>query len=130
MTGRALVAVLLLVAAGGALGQSTVYRCGNEYSRSPCRDGRPIDTSESARTAAQRDEALRVAASERKLADDMERDRRGPRRSGRAGGLHRAVEAGHVALKSSPGGKAKKTKKKGTDPADEDFVAVAPKVKG
>jgi hypothetical protein len=129
MTGRGLAAVLLLVAAGGALGQGTIYRCGNEYSRSPCRDGRPIDTSESARTAAQRDEALRVAASERKLADAMERDRRQAEAIKPAAAVYIGTsKPGPSALKSSPGGKAKK--KKRTDAADEDFVAVAPKRKG
>ena len=62
-------AVLLLAAAGSASAQSAVYRCGNEYTRTPCsQGGTMIDTQNSARTAAQRAEAQRVAAAERKLA--------------------------------------------------------------
>ena len=125
----ALALALLLAAAGSAFAQSAVYRCGNEYTRSPCSQGAVIDTQNSARTAAQRAEALRVAAAERQLADDMERDRR------RAQAANRPVPAVDLGpaktappqAKASAAGKSKK-KKKGSD-ASEDFVAVAPKAK-
>ena len=51
-----------------------VYRCGNAYSAVPCPQGRAIDADD-ARTGTQRDEALRLAAEERRRGDDMERSR-------------------------------------------------------
>jgi len=74
--GRALLAALLLAAAGGAGAQAAVYRCGNEYSRMPCSQGMVVDTQGSARTEAQRAEAVRVVASEKQLAGDTAHDRR------------------------------------------------------
>ena len=52
----------------------TVYRCGNAYGPMACPEGRAIDADD-ARTNAQRAEALRLAADERRRGDDMERAR-------------------------------------------------------
>lgn len=129
MIRRALAASLLVVAAGGAVGQGTIYRCGNEYSRTPCSAGRQIDTSESVRSAAQRDEALRVAASERKLADELERDRHRFESMRPAPAVHLGPSKGGTStLKTSTPAKAKKKRKDDAD--DGDFVAVSPKKKG
>ena len=54
MIGRSLAAGLLLGAAGSALAQSVIYRCGNEYSRTPCSLARVVDTRDAARTEARR----------------------------------------------------------------------------
>ena len=51
-----------------------VYRCGNAYGSVPCSQGKAIE-SDDARTARQRDEALRLAAAERRQGDEMERAR-------------------------------------------------------
>ncbi len=51
-----------------------VYRCGNEYTREPCPNGRLVEATDR-RSSAQRAEAGRVAADERRLADDMRRER-------------------------------------------------------
>ena len=131
MSRRAFAAAwLLLAAAGGASAQSAVYRCGNEYTRTPCNQGGTmVDTQNSARTAAQRAEAQRVAAAERKLAEAMERDRR------RAEAANRPVPAVDLGpskpaaphAKASAAGKSKKKKKDAVQ--GDDFVAVVPKAK-
>jgi hypothetical protein len=126
---RTIAALLSLVAASGALAQGTIFRCGNAYSQSPCPDGRTIDPAESARTATQRDEALRVAASERKLADEMERDRRRAEAA-------RPTPAVYIGTSKPSGAQpkasaaAKTKKKRKNEPANEDFVAAVPKAKG
>ena len=63
----------LLVAAPAAFGQG-VYRCGNSYSQLACAQGRLVEVDDS-RSAAQQAEARRVAAEERSLAAQMQRDR-------------------------------------------------------
>jgi hypothetical protein len=130
VTGRILLLGLWLVA-GAVAAQGTVYRCGNEYSLTPCAQGKAVETQSSARSEAQRAEAVRVAASERQLADDMARDRR------RAEAEHRPLGAGSLGPsraassahgKAAPASKAKKKEKsKGSD--GEDFVAVVPAAK-
>jgi hypothetical protein len=76
---RALVALLLAGAFGTAHAAGAIYRCGVDgrivYSQMPCTDGTLIDAADP-RTAAQRAEAMRVAASERKAAAEMERERK------------------------------------------------------
>jgi hypothetical protein len=66
-------ALMFCFALGGAHAQE-VYRCGNVYSQTPCPQGRLVEAAD-ARSEAQRAEAARVAASERRLATDMRRDR-------------------------------------------------------
>ncbi|MEO5882235.1 MAG: hypothetical protein ABIQ06_07450 [Caldimonas sp.] len=129
MIRRAIAGALLLAAAGGAGAQGAVYRCGNEYSFAPCGQGKVVETESSARTAAQRAEAVRVAAGEKQLAEDMARDRR------RAEAAHRPVGAGTLGParpvaaatgKAAPLGKNKsKGKKKGSGES-ENFVALVP----
>ena len=131
MTIRMLAGALLLLGAAGAWAQTSVYRCGNEYTRIPCSDGKAIDTQNSA-TAAQRAEAARVAARERRLADDMARDRRraeadikpagaaniGPQKASAPAAKASAV----VKAKKKPRGKSRVGEGEG-----EDFVARVPK---
>jgi hypothetical protein len=125
---HAFAVVLLLAVAGSAFAQSAVYRCGNEYTRTPCgQGGTMIDTQNSARTAAQRSEALRVAAAERKLAEDMERDRLRLEAIKPTPAVSIGPSRPEPQAKAAPKGKSKK-KKKETAPG-EDFVAVVPKAK-
>ena len=123
-----LVAALLLAAAAGAGAQGTIYRCGNEYSRMPCSHGKPVETDSSARTAEQRAEAVKVAAAERQLAEDMARDRRRAEaafKPAAAGSLSPARAPTAAATKATAGkGKDKGKKKGGAE--NEDFVAVVP----
>jgi hypothetical protein len=66
-------ALLLSLMTLGATAQP-VYRCGNEYTRVPCVQGKVVDATDP-RTTAQLAEARRVAADEKRLADDMRRER-------------------------------------------------------
>ena len=68
------VVVAILFASSMATAQG-IYRCGNSYSPVPCTEGRAVDAGD-ARSAAQRAEAQRVAAAERRLGDTMTTDRR------------------------------------------------------
>ena len=131
MIGRAVAASLLLVAAGSALAQAAVYRCGNEYSRTPCHEGQVLDTRDSARTEAQRAEAVRVALSEKQLAEDMARDRRraeAAHRPAAAGSLGPATPVAPANAKALASAK-KKDKKKVSGAGGEDFVARVPAAK-
>jgi hypothetical protein len=51
-----------------------VYRCGNAYSQVPCEDGKIVEATDP-RSGAQRAEAKRAVEGERRLADNMRRDR-------------------------------------------------------
>jgi hypothetical protein len=51
-----------------------VYRCGSTYSQTPCPAGKIVPATD-VRSAAERAEAARIAANERKLAADMRSDR-------------------------------------------------------
>jgi hypothetical protein len=66
----------MLVLCLGALAANAqpVYRCGSEYSQSPCPQARLVDAAD-ARTEAQRAEARQVAADDKRLAAQMEHDR-------------------------------------------------------
>jgi hypothetical protein len=66
--------VLMFCFAVGAAHAQEVYRCGSVYSQTPCAQGRLVEAGDS-RSEAQRAEAARVAASERRLATEMRRDR-------------------------------------------------------
>ena len=69
----AAVALIFCFAVGAAQAQE-IYRCGSAYSQTPCPQGRLVEADDS-RSEAQRAEAARVAASERRLANEMRRDR-------------------------------------------------------
>ena len=108
MIGRSLAAGLLLAAAGSALAQSVIYRCGNEYSRTPCSLARVVDTRDAARTEAQRAEAAHRPAA--------------------AGSLGPARPAASASAKAPAAGKSK-GKKKDSSAEGEDFVAQVPVAK-
>ena len=134
MIGRVAFAALLIAGAEGAAAQGTIYRCGNGYSRTPCSQGKVVETESSVRTAAQRAEAVQVAAAEKQLAEDMARDRRRAEAAIKpvaAGSLGPARPAAPATAKASTAGKARdkakdKGKKKGSGAEGEDFVAVVP----
>ncbi|MGZ5206772.1 MAG: hypothetical protein ACXWIZ_17685, partial [Caldimonas sp.] len=91
--------------------------------------GRVVETQNSATSAAQRAEAARVAARERRLAEDMARDRR------RAEAAIKPAVAGNLGPQkaAAPEAKAKpskaKKKKRGKPPPEEgeDLIARVPK---
>jgi hypothetical protein len=69
----ALLFIALSASACGANAQ-VVYRCGSEYTQTPCPQGRIVEATDP-RSAAERAEAKRVAADERRLAVQMQHDR-------------------------------------------------------
>lgn len=71
---RAMVVTLAFLFSSGMGAAQTIYRCGNSYSRMPCPDARALDVGDP-RSAAQRAEAQRVAAAEKRLGDTMTSDR-------------------------------------------------------
>jgi sRNA-binding protein len=108
-----------------------IYRCGNEYTRVPCKDARSVDAD--GRSAAQVDEARAVAARERRLGNDMARDRRAQdasMRPTRASSLSPAPAPAPVDAPSAASAtlKPKKKAKAKIRVVDEkDFVATEPK---
>lgn len=111
---------------GGEANAQPIYRCGNEYSRIPCAGGRTLDTGDT-RSAAQRAEARQQIADQRRLANEMERDRlrrEAAIKPAQAGSLSAPPPAA-----SSPAaakkGVAKKRRGKAQDPSD-DFLAGVP----
>lgn len=119
-----LVASLALAAAIGTAVAAPIYRCGNTYSQQPCPDGQIVEATDP-RSAAQRAEARRIAAAERKAAADLERERKAQEQNAQAqpGGLSAAPAA------SAPASAAGKGKKKARKVAagTKDFVATVPR---
>ena len=68
------IAALMLSLGAVSAGAQSVYRCGSEYSQSPCPQAKVIDAADG-RTEAQRADGQRVAADERQLGRQMERER-------------------------------------------------------
>jgi len=123
---RAAAWILLAAMSCAAEAAGPVYRCGRDYSQTPCPGGKVVDATDP-RTAAQRAEAKRVAARERKLAAEMESDRRR-----QAAAEKPALAADLVPRAAAPASAPAKPKKKHarTKPASgADFTAVEPKTK-
>ena len=121
--------VLLLAASAGASAQ-TIYRCGSEYTRVPCPDGKAIDPDNRASSTKQVAEARQAAERERRLGNDMERDRlrrEAALRPARAGSLSAPKPPEHAA--SAPAAKPKKKPRTRSRTIDEknDFVATVPR---
>lgn len=72
---KPIAAALLLSLMTSLAGAQSVYRCGNSYSESPCPEGGGMIDVSDPRSAEQRAEARRVAADERRLAADLQRER-------------------------------------------------------
>ncbi len=121
-------AVCAMLVTGGTQAQ-IVYRCGTEYSQTPCPGGKILESSDP-RSAAQRAEAVRVAAQERKKAAELARERRALEagtQPARATGFNGRPAADASA--AAPGVKAKKSSRaKLAERAD--FVAVEPGTPG
>jgi hypothetical protein len=74
LAARVALAALAFVASGAAA--QTVYRCGNEYRADPCPGGKAVRSDDLAASPDRLAEGRAVAAREKRLADDMARDRR------------------------------------------------------
>jgi len=107
----------------------TVYRCGNEYRAEPCPGGKAVKSDDLASSADRLAEGRAVAAREKRLADDMTRDRRAreavpPRGASSIGPTRPATDqtpAGSATLKPK-----KKAKAKIRVLDEKDFVADVP----
>ena len=110
-------------AVGSAQAQE-VYRCGNVYSQTPCPQGRLVEAAD-ARSAAQRAEAARVVASERRLATEMRRDRLAEEAALRPA-LAGSFSAQKVVANSDP---TKKKRGSAKPAAHKDFVVTVASAK-
>ncbi|MEP6740178.1 MAG: hypothetical protein ABJA61_07350 [Caldimonas sp.] len=122
-------AVLALAAASASA--QTVYRCGNEYTRVPCTEGKSIDTDDRATSTKRAEEARHFAAREKQLADDMARDRRA-REAAQRPALAASLGPSKPHTEPAPAIKPKKTVKGKAKPRavdDGQFVAAVPKAK-
>ena len=119
---------LALACASASLSAAPVYRCGGgTYSQTPCPGGRVVDATDP-RSAAQRAEARRVAAAEKRRAREMERERIAQeKRSAKEPAI---ASLGPQDAASAPdktaSQPARKNKRKAA-PDGEDFKAVVPK---
>ena len=102
----AAVALLLIGLALQAEAAGPIYRCGNEYTQQPCPGGKMLDVSDP-RSAAQRVEARKIAAAERRAAADLERERR-------AGVSADKASAAKASASGAERGKAQKKQGKAT----------------
>jgi hypothetical protein len=123
----ALVAALAL--ASGLAGSQTIYRCGHMYSRAPCPNAKAIEV-EGRPTAAQRAEARQVALREKRLADEMVRDRR-LAEAAQKPALATSLGPARVAAATPPPAKkpARKKRRAAMPDGGRDFVAAVPRAK-
>ncbi len=129
---RIVAAAFCAMLLNGATQAQIVYRCGTEYSQTPCPGGKILESSDP-RSAAQRAEAVRVAAQDRRTAAELARERRALEagtQPARATGFNGRPAAGASA--PAPRVKAKKSSRakpaEGTERAD--FVALEPGTPG
>ena len=124
-----LISLLIASAAFEASAAGTpgpIYRCGTHYSQTPCPNGALLDVSDP-RSAAQRAEAKRVVAQERKQAAEMERDRKEQLAAdspASAAGFSRRPAASQASAATPVKHRKKKATPKSTESSD--FKAVAP----
>jgi hypothetical protein len=121
--------------AGAATMAEPIYRCagadGPEYSHIPCPGGKVLESSDP-RSAAQRAEAARVAAQERRQAAALERERRAqqagmvPTRATSLSGPPKAAEAASAAERGKTSQAKSKRSKADKNDKSADFVAVEP----
>ena len=120
----------LAAVASGAVGATTIFRCGNEYSDVACTHATAIVVA-GAVTPEQRAEAREVARREKTLGAEMTRDRReqealaNPARAGSLSAPRVAAVPPATAAKKH----AKKRDKKAAIDEERDFVAAVPRAK-
>ena len=125
---RAFAALVALTCASGLAAQ-TVYRCGNEYRAEPCAGGKAVRSDDLASSADRLAQGRAVAAREKRLADEMARDRhaREAVRPGGAGSVGPATAASDATPRAGATLKPKKKAKAKIRVLDgKDFVADVP----
>ena len=123
-------ALLMSVLASADVGAQTIYRCGNEYTRVPCANGKALEGGDG-RSAAQRAEARRNVNDEKRQAAEMARDRQREEAAhppAAAGSLSPASAATRADAASAPKKPAKKKGKRRPVliASDSDFIAGVP----
>ncbi len=113
---------------GTSASAQTIYRCGNEYTRVPCANGKVVNA-ESRVTEAQRAEARQVAREERKLADATARARRAEEAANHPAAAASLGPVQAPAASAAAKKKTKQRKKPVASEADEDLLARVPKAK-
>ena len=122
---------LMIALAGGAATAGPIYRCGPDgktYSQVPCAEGTVVESSDP-RTAAQRAEAKRVVAAERKAAADLERERKAQEKMAPASAPAATLSPPPAASAAASAAKAPKKGGKAKAATERDFVAVVPREK-
>ena len=116
---------LALACASAAASAAPVYRCGGgTYSQTPCPGGTMVDATDP-RSSAQRAEARRLAAAEKRRAREMERERLA--REKRSAKEPAIASLGPQRAASAPAKAASKSSsRKKAKPQDKDFTAVVP----
>jgi hypothetical protein len=128
---RTVLALSLALMAGASVA-APIYRCGRTYSQVPCPEGTIVEATDP-RSAAQRAEARRLAAAQRKAAADLERERKAQEKAAQTapGSLSAAPAASTAA--SAPHGRVKPRRSTGAGPRagdkQGDFVATVPRDK-
>lgn len=128
MSRRTVLALAMFLVTASAAA-APVYRCGaGIYSQTPCPGGRVVESTDP-RTAAQRAEARRVQAAERKAAQKMERDRLALEKKGKQAPAVASlgpVAAASAATRDGEGQRAKRGEPKPDSAGGKDFTAVVP----
>ena len=127
------VSLAAVVAAVPAAAQ-TVYRCGNEYTSTPCPEGGRVVEATDPRSAAQRAEARRLAALERRQAEQMKKDRLAAEKAqhnpAMVSGFDSRASATPPQAASAPAKGKTKKKSKPKDASQDGFTAVDPTTVG
>ena len=127
---RAWPVLLLALATSAAGGETTIFRCGDSYSPTPCTNARAIESAAPV-SAARRAEARAVAAREKQLALEMVRDRQERERAIRPATAGSLGPVPAARATSAPPAAKKHVRAKKRAPPDEgrDFVAAVPRAK-
>jgi len=124
----ALLLASVLTLASAAASAAPVYRCGGgHYSQTPCPGGAVVDATDT-RSAAQRAEARRAAAEERRKGREMERERVAAEKAAQREPAIASLSPQKAAAeppKAKPQAKGKRKARKDKD--SRDFTAVVPK---
>jgi hypothetical protein len=105
----------------------TVHRCGNTYSQTACPQGGQTVDATDARSAAQRADARRVVADDRRLAADMRRDRLADEKAIKpTGAASLSAAPPHATPAATPRHAAKKKKRVIRAVTSDDFTAFDP----
>ena len=124
---KSALAILALCFVTWSAGAQPVYRCGNAYSQTPCPSGGKVVDATDPRTAAQRAEAHRVIADERRLAAEMRRDRLAEQRAATKPAGASSLSGPAPAVPASAAERHHKKKRATTRPlVSTDFVAIDP----